>query len=64
MKYFNASLIFTPAVFILCKRVCGPRRSGAEAMKYDVPGNIVTNSLLHNFNEKLFWCLSKHFSGT
>ena len=42
MKYFNASLIFTPAVFILCKRVCGPRRSGVEAMKYDIPGNIVT----------------------
>ena len=37
MKFFNALLIFTPAVFILCKKVCGPRRTGVEAVKYGVP---------------------------
>ena len=37
MKCFNGTLILTPAVFILHKKVFKPRRSGAETVKYDIP---------------------------
>ena len=37
MNFFNTGLTFTPEVFNQCKKVCGPREPGAEALNYDIP---------------------------
>ena len=37
MIFFNTSLILTPEVFILCKKLSGPRRPGV--LNFDIPSD-------------------------
>ena len=38
MNYLKTGLIFTPEVFVLCKKVWGPR--GPRAIDFDIPFTI------------------------
>ena len=38
MNFLKTGLIFTPEVFVLCKKVWGPR--GPQAIDFDIPFTI------------------------
>ena len=51
MNFLNTGLIFTPEVFIPCKKVWESRRPNAGCLEFDIPWNFVKEHMLHNFTK-------------